>query len=759
MSIRSRVIERLRPEALVATEEEARPAPVEHSLAASITPLAAYIASAVLIGTGYHLWQDVEANLHVIALWSSLACYVFGFGLACYGSLSAVDSKRKENAAIAGLLFAFLTYAVNFALFRITSYGTDAMLFNAYSADLVLHGVNPYNQTMEPAFSLFDVSRSLVTPTATGDAIFKQSYPALSFLIYVPLALFQLNTIWVSILAHVALILILVWAAPRPLKAIAPLLLFADHSYTDYTLGSVTDVIWAVPVTLCARYWRSKPVMAGLFLGIACGIKQSPWFIVPFAVVFWSFSAWERKRLSRFYEPLSAMLLAFFVPNASFIIADPQSWMRGVLTPMAGNLIAFGSGIVQLTTANVYATDLKTLTIISASTLGVLLVAYAIDRRRLGFLPFIAPAIALFFAARSLQNYFMFWPVALVAYHFSAQEDLRAVLRSESRSRFPSSAVAVAALAVVLIGFLIVRGATAPIALLHVSVLGYGYDSATNNISTFTVRVANGDAKNPHEVRFGVLLQGNGSQFNYWVRTPEVIGPNQERELRIHAPSNEAQVPAGQGTVQVVALDASSGTQAYSEPQELTPPASGLANPRLSSWQAGSHSTPVGWNVSTLDFKNGFVRRLHDGKGSVLAFSVPPPVHDEWRVASVSQALTGNLRRFSVRLRPYSNYLGNAYPRTIFGVELIDPIGHHAYYTIDASLLHPEVFRHDQFTVFDMPGRLRDWNTIDIVPEELVRTAGFILGESTQVQINIVAAQHRGEIGVVRGDFGGIGSD
>jgi uncharacterized membrane protein len=759
MSTRSRVIERLRPDALPAAEAESRPARAESEFAAKVTPLAAYVSSAVLIGTGYHLWQDVEANLHVIALWSSLACYIFGFALACYASLSSVGASRKENAAIAGLLFAFAVYAINFTLFRITSYGTDAMLFNAYSAELVTHGSDPYNVTMEPAFGLFDVPKNLVTPTATGDAIFSQSYPALSFLIYVPFALLGISAIWVSILAHLALIGILVWAAPRPLKALAPLILFADRSYAEYTLGSVTDIIWAVPVALCARYWRSKPVLAAVFLGVACAIKQSPWFIVPFAVVAWAFSAWERKRFRRFYEPLSAMLLAFLIPNAPFIFIDPQSWLRGVLTPMAGNLIAFGSGIVQLTTANVYATDLRTLTIISASALGLLLVAYAVDRRRLGFLPFIAPAIALFFAARSLQNYFMFWPAALIVYHFSPPEDLRAVIRGESRFRFPAAPVAVTALAIVLIGFLIVRGATAPVATLHVSVLKYGYDSATNNINTFDVRVTNGDAHNARDVRFGVLLQGNGSQFTYWVRTPEIIGPHQERELRIAAPSVEAEVQPGLSTVQVVALDAASGVQAYSEPQAISPPAAGLANPRLTSWQTGPPSTPVGWNYSALDFKSGFVRRARDGNGSILAFTVPPPVQDEWRVASVNQQLSGTIHRFSVRLRPYSNYVGNAYPRTIFGVEIIDPIGHHAYFTIDASLLHPEVFRHDQFTVFDLPGRLRDWNTIDIDPDQLIKTAGFILSQTTQVQINIVAAQHRGEPGTVRGDFGGIGND
>jgi hypothetical protein len=225
MSTRSRVIERLRPEILAPAEHAAaRPAPAESPLAAAIAPLAAYISAAVLIGTGYHVWQEVEANLHVIALYSSLACYVFGFALAFYGSLATVSNRRKENAAIAGLLFAFIVYAANYALFRITAYGTDAMLFNAYSVQLLLHGANPYAQTMQPAFSLFNVPKNLVTPTASGDAVFVQSYPALSFLIYIPFALLGINAIWLSILAHVALILILVAVVPRPLKAIAPLI-------------------------------------------------------------------------------------------------------------------------------------------------------------------------------------------------------------------------------------------------------------------------------------------------------------------------------------------------------------------------------------------------------------------------------------------------------------------------------------------------------------------------------------------------------
>src|SRR5580658_2365886 len=141
------------------------------SLVSFAGKLGAYIASAVLIGTGYHLWQDVEANVHVVALWSSLVCYLLGFGLAWYASLGGVSPNRRENAAIGGLLFAFIVYAINYTLFRAGTYGTDALLFNAYSADLLTHGHNPYATTMEPAFGLFGVPPNLVTPTTSGGVI------------------------------------------------------------------------------------------------------------------------------------------------------------------------------------------------------------------------------------------------------------------------------------------------------------------------------------------------------------------------------------------------------------------------------------------------------------------------------------------------------------------------------------------------------------------------------------------------------------
>ena len=65
-------------------------------------------------------------------------------------------------------------------------YGTDEVAFDQYAAQLLLHGINPYVHSMARAFSLFHVSPNGYTFRLTGQPVTSLSYPALSFLVYVP---------------------------------------------------------------------------------------------------------------------------------------------------------------------------------------------------------------------------------------------------------------------------------------------------------------------------------------------------------------------------------------------------------------------------------------------------------------------------------------------------------------------------------------------------------------------------------------------
>lgn len=728
-----------------------------------LVPLACYIVAAVLLGTGYHLWQDLDSSLYVVAMWSSLTAYVLAFALVWYGSLQGAPLRSRENLAVAGLVAAFVLYAANYLAFKSSTYSTDALLFNTYSAEIAVHGANPYVQSMEPAFSYFDAPRNLITQTTTGAPVFAQSYPALSFLIYVPFVLLGVNALWASVMAHALLISLLACMAPRPLKMFAPLILFVDPSYIQYSLGSVNDVLWAVPMLLAAYYWRSNPVRAGIFLGIASCIKQVPWVVVPFALIYWVQRAWRLRRTPeagnpwylRALEPAAAMVLAFAVPNLPFIISNARAWLRGVTTPIAGQLVDFGSGIVQLTTSNVMVFDRFHYELFTCFALVALLSLYAWRSRALAFLPFIAPALVLFLASRSLQNYFMFWPVILIGFGFGRTEGLAlGLVPAAQKLRLSTWVAAVASVGAL---FLVVGVSSTfrPVEALRLEFASYGYDLNTNAVSSLVLHARN-DEDSTRTLRFGVYSEGNGVGFTFWQIKPVPIRPRSEVSIHLRAPNVQSELPASGESVQIVAVDAASGTSTFSNPRQIYQPPGGFANGGLTAWNQGPPATPAGWDFSEMDFVSRRVYRAKDGRRSVLAFHIQASAKDEWTVASVGQTVTGDMRPFYVSLRPYSTYVGNAYPLEIFGLELVDAFGHHAYFAIDPDLMRAEVYKRDNFTTFLFPGALGAWNSIRIDPVRLARDAQFILSQETQVKINVVAAAHKGQRDAVGGDFGGF---
>ena len=713
-----------------------------------------YAASAVLLFAGYHIWREIDVAALAPAHWAASSCLIAGIAIACYGGLPGVTAARKENAAAAGLLFAFAAYAATFVAFRFSGFGSDALLFNAYSAHIAAAGHNPYAESMEPAFAILGAPISLATATTAGSAIFVQSYPALGFLLYVPLVLAGINVIWLNVAIHAALMALLIWAAPRPLKAVAPLVLFVDPTYTDYTLGSVTDIVWVLPVALCARYWYARPVAAATFLGLACAIKQQPWFIVPFAAVFWTLTSLEQRRWRAVAYPALALLAAFFVPNAPYLLGDPQGWARGILTPIQGDLVAFGSGIMQLVTANVFAIDRHVLATLSTSLLGVTIVAYALYPRALGFLPFLAPGIALFFATRELQNYFMYWPVVLIVYNFWREEPQPA----RAGWRVPAlSPVLLGTLAVALVGLLVVRGSTNPVKGVDLAIVRAEHDAGTGKVDAFTVRATNSDTV-PHGVRFGVQLQGKGDDFLYWERTPQAVAPGESRTMRVAAPSTQLAVSPGHQTAQVVAIDADTANQTYSDPRVVWPMAGGLANPSLDAWQNGPPDTPVGWIYVASDLSMAYIRNARVQGRHAVAFDVAPPPDDDVRFVSLMQTVSGAPAPFTALLRPAENYTNGAVPRRLFGLQIADPIGRSAYFTINSNLHAPVVYRQGDETVFVMPGRVGEWNAVDVDPVALTKSAGLTWSDSRPAQIGAIAMVRKGEPASVLGAFGGITS-
>lgn len=371
---------------------------------ALMLPAAVFAVVAVIIGCLVTLWRCWAAPERLAVGWQWFLI------LAAIGCLA---------------LTAVQTYLLS------SGYGSDAAAFNQYAAQLLLAGQNPYTVSMAPALELFHVSPDMSTWRMDGTAVDALSYPAGSFLVYVPLLLLGVQTQAANILdmACWALGLMLLWfVLPRSLRWLPPVLLTATF-YVGYAIGGVTDTVFVPLVILALWRWdrfrdageRSAARWLGPYaLGLALTMKQLPWFLLPFLLLGVAFAAGERgeRRVRAALAYLVRAMGVFAVVNLPFVMWDPGAWLAGVLVPFLEPTVPDGQGLVSLSIYGLHgAGHLVLFSLAGAVYVAGCLGAYCLRHRLLKrtFVPLVA--LAFVFPSRSLASYLvMLLPAAVVAY-------------------------------------------------------------------------------------------------------------------------------------------------------------------------------------------------------------------------------------------------------------------------------------------------------------------------------------------------------
>jgi hypothetical protein len=285
-------------------------------------------------------------------------------------------------------------------------YHVDSVVVPHRAAELLLNWQNPYRDfDVSEALAHFGVPETLATHLENGAELHSLNYPALSFLSVAPFVALGLTDIRAIYLAELILMVLIcvsrVRGAWRPLVAAA---VVGNTIVVRQNILAGVDPLWALLLSVGILFIDS-PILSALAVGLAAADRQPAWFFVPFYVLI----VWKRDGRLETLRRGAIALAAFALPNLPFFVADPASYWSGVSAPMLGDLESYGVGFVRFGIDGV-------LPLLPRGVYGVLSLVVFVGllgllARRWRDLPnaaLVFPSVALWFAWRSLQNYFAF---------------------------------------------------------------------------------------------------------------------------------------------------------------------------------------------------------------------------------------------------------------------------------------------------------------------------------------------------------------
>jgi uncharacterized membrane protein len=530
----------------------------------SLTWLAVLAAGLQLEGAWYY-----DRTSIALSCFLSLAGLI---GLARTWTARTPPNQHLQMAGIACVVLAILSLAHSMLL-TVPGPRTDEAAFSQYAAQLLAHGHNPYRSSMDPVLHIFTLPAHFLTLTLNGGHISRLSYPAASFLPTAALVLAGAHKHAVD-LADVTIwcgAIVCLWRLMPPSAnwLAGPLGLLG--ALLGDVVGGVLDPLYVLPLIFAAWRWdrfgRADELTAARWVGpvafgVACSVKQNPWFLIPFVLL--GVAMERRSRDEDWVGPVvryaGVVVLTFLAINAPFIALDPLSWARGVWTPLIAPTVPAGQGVISLFLhLGPSSVRLSLLTVCAVLAYLCTIAAYARWYSSLRSMWPILPAAAFFLSARSFSTYFLFAVPALLVSTSTGPAQvttpLRGAVRSLARVITPVlglGSVGMMALVVVLPG---------PISLSAVSAT-----RSSGVIASVMVTVTN-RSEGVLDVHLGVTSADEVDEF--WLspsgRSTFVIAPHSSRLVRLLPPA-EPDRPYSDVHWEVMAFTASPATVAVSAP-------------------------------------------------------------------------------------------------------------------------------------------------------------------------------------------------
>ncbi len=292
---------------------------------------------------------------------------------------------------------------------------TDVGLHTDLAGTLIRHGQNPYSWDFSGFADLYRTQQGSSTPLLNGASVSRYSYPALPFLLVAPLQALGLPGVFtLSILAHVAVLILIFVAAPRRWQPVILLPAVVGFDFVNLTLIGSLDIVWTLALVGVVAVWR-RPTLRAILYGLAISFKQSPALLAPFLFI----RLWKEDEQGRPPVSILRFLLissaTFLLVNSPFLLWDPIAWLTGYTQPVRDSLVILSSGSLStLTQGGILYLPKLFFLFVPLFVLGLLVILYWRHFNQLRHALWIFPGIVMWFSYRSLFSYWLFWSFPMI---------------------------------------------------------------------------------------------------------------------------------------------------------------------------------------------------------------------------------------------------------------------------------------------------------------------------------------------------------
>ncbi len=373
-------------------------------------------AGLTLLNLGADLWAQGNTSALPWMLGLSFVVWAGGSLLLLLASIDRLDPRWLWLILIAFLAFQSAhLYLQQLNATPLTTSRHDNEMVAEFATQALADGYNPYEWNFSDMLRVYRDRGLLLTPLLDGSGQNRLTYSALPTLMLWALdglGLGQPRAL--SFVFQTLLLCLMFVGSPPELRPIVllPLLLFRGFIFLG--LNGTQDVGWSTMLVAMILMWR-RPTLRAILFGLACAFRQQPWFIAPFLLIhLWngpSETKDKRKAVMQFALISGGV---FLIINAPFIVWNFPAWASGTFEPLYAPFNVISEGIAVVSQYGLLPLPRQFYTILQASSLLLMLVAYWRHPLAFGQAFWIFPGIFFWLHYRGLPNYWVYWIPPLI---------------------------------------------------------------------------------------------------------------------------------------------------------------------------------------------------------------------------------------------------------------------------------------------------------------------------------------------------------